>query len=81
MNYNKKAIKLREKNLESKKTRKKQKVKTVSFYALISILLFSASLVIGLGIGVFRGILAGAPDVEEINVKPSGFITTIYSYC
>ena len=78
MNYNKKAIKLREKKLESKKTRTKQKAKTISYYAVVSIILLCVSLTAGLGIGVFRGILAGAPSVDEINVEPTGFITTIY---
>ena len=78
MNYNKKSIKLREKKLETKKTRKKQKAKTITFYAVVCMILFCVSLAAGLGIGVFRGILAGAPDVEEINVEPKGFMSTIY---
>ena len=78
MNYNKKSIKSREKKLGAKKTRKKQKAKTISFYAVIVILLCMVSLVGGLGIGVFRGILESAPSIDEINVEPTGFITTIY---
>ncbi len=78
MNYNKKSIKAREKKVGAKKTRKKQKAKTVSFYMVIIILLCMVSLIGGLGIGVFRGILASAPSVDEINVEPTGFITTIY---
>lgn len=78
MNYNKKSIKLREKKLETKKTRKKQKVKTISLSVVLCVMLFFVSLVGGLGIGVFQGILAASPDVDEINVEPTGFITTIY---
>ncbi len=78
MNYNKKSIKLREKKLEVKKTRKKQKVKTYSFYAVFGMFLLVVSLVGGLGLGVLRGILASAPDIDEINLEPTGFITTIY---
>lgn len=78
MNYNKKSIKLRKKKLESKKTRKKQKAKTITSYVVISVFLLCISLVGGLGVGVFQGILAGAPEVDEINIEPTGFITTIY---
>ena len=76
MNYNKKSVNLREKKLETKKTRKKQKAKTISFYVIVFVVLFMISMIGGLGLGVFRGILASAPD--SINVEPTGFITTIY---
>ena len=78
MNYNKKSIKLRKKKLESKKSRKKQKAKTFSSYVVICLFLCIVSLAGGLGLGVFQGILASAPDVEDINLEPTGFITTIY---
>jgi len=41
-------------------------------------MLFGISMTVGLGLGVFRGILASAPDVDEIDVEPKGFISTIY---
>lgn len=78
MNYNKKSIKLRQKKLESKKTRTKQKVKTYSFYVIVGMILLVCSITAGLGLGVFEGILASAPEVAEINLEPTGFITTIY---
>lgn len=78
MNYNKKSIKLRKKKLESKKTRKKHRAKTFSSYVVISLILLCVSVIGGLGFGVFQGVLASAPKVDEINLEPTGFITTIY---
>lgn len=77
MNYNKKSIHLREKKLETKKLRRKQKVKIISFRALIVLVLLLVSIVAGLGVGVLRGLIASAPDVSEIDIEPTGFVTNI----
>jgi penicillin-binding protein 1A len=33
--------------------------------------------VAGIGFGILRGIIASAPDIDEISIEPTGFITTI----
>lgn len=77
MNYNKKSIQRREKQLDTKKNRKKQKIKFFSFRALIVSFLLIVSIVAGTGIGVLRGLIASAPDVSEISIEPTGFVTNI----
>lgn len=77
MNYNKKSIKLREKKLESKKIRKKQKIKLISVHTVIVIFLLAASVVGGVGLGTLDGLIASAPDITEVDLKPTGFVTNI----
>lgn len=77
MNYNKKSIKLREKKLESKKIRKKQKIKLLSVHTVIVVFLLAASVVGGVGLGMFSGLIASAPDITEVDLKPTGFVTNI----
>lgn len=77
MNYNKKSIQRIEKRLDTKKNRKKQKIKFFSFRAFIVAFLLIVSIVAGTGIGVLRGLIASAPDVSEISIEPTGFVTNI----
>lgn len=77
MNYNKQSIQHKKQKLESGYGRKLQKVKFFSF--LFGIVLFLAVMAVGLGLGfgVFRGIIASAPDISEISIEPTGFVTNI----
>ena len=77
MNYNKKSIKLRERKLESKKFRTKQKVKLMSVYTFIAAILLVVSVTAGLGFGVLHGLIASAPKISEIGIEPTGYVTNI----
>lgn len=78
MNYGKKGIKNKQKALNSKSIKLKKMVSiTVLKVALICI----ASVgIIGLcfGFGVFKGIIASAPDISTLNVMPTGYTTIVY---
>ena len=77
MNYNKKSIQQRENKLNTKKNRRRQTIKFLSFRAVIVAFLLIVSIVAGVGIGVLRGLIASAPDVAEIDIGPTGFVTNI----
>ncbi|MDO4553746.1 MAG: PBP1A family penicillin-binding protein [Lachnospiraceae bacterium] len=77
MNYNKKSIQQREKQLESRTIRNKKRVKLYTFRILIVSFLAFVAAGAGLGFGVFRGIIASAPGISEISIEPTGYVTTI----
>lgn len=78
MNYGKKGVRRKQKALNSKS---KKWGKKLGFTFVQVFLIFIISIaVIGAaaGIGVFKGILATAPDIGNIDVTPSGFSTFVY---
>lgn len=46
----------------------------VLFTALIAVCV----MVVCLGIGSFRGVIAGAPDVNDVDISPLGYATFLY---
>ena len=78
MNYSKRGVRKKQKALNAKggKWGKKLGFTFVQVFLLflISIAVVGASA----GIGVFKGILATAPDIGNIDVTPSGFSTFVY---
>lgn len=78
MNYGKKGISKVQKSLTSK-TIKFKKMFAVSLLKLILVAAMSL-VVIGvcLGIGMFKGILSSAPDVDPATVLPQGYATIVY---
>lgn len=77
MNYGKKGTSKKEKEIVSKGTMIRKKF-TVIFCKTLLICFFAA-VVIGtcVGIGVFKGIIDSAPDIDEINATPTGQLSTV----
>lgn len=78
MNYGKKGVSKVQKSLTSKTI----KFKKMFFVSLLKIMLTAAIsiMVIGVcfGIGMFKGILSSAPDIDPAEVLPKGFATVVY---
>ncbi|MDE6749820.1 MAG: transglycosylase domain-containing protein [Lachnospiraceae bacterium] len=78
MNYGKKSVRKKQKSFNAKSVKWGKKL-GFTFVQVFLVFLVSIS-VIGAcaGIGVFRGILATAPDISNIDVTPTGFSTFVY---
>ena len=77
-NYSKQAIKRRHKAVNSIPT-KLGKMVAVTF---VELAVFAACL-LGIcgacaGVGVFKGVIATAPDISKVDVTPAGYSTTVY---
>lgn len=78
MNYGKKGVREKQKALNSKSVRWGKKF--ILLCLKVGLVFVIAVGIIGLcaGVGVFRGILASAPDASNLNVSPTGFSTFVY---
>ena len=78
MNYGKKGVRRKKKELHSTSAKWGRKltliITKVFLIALLSLVVLGASA----GLGVFKGILSSAPDISHIDVSPSGFSTFVY---
>lgn len=78
MNYGKQGVNRKRKALNSKSVKwgKKLGITIVELLlvAFIAVVIIGASA----GIGVFKGIIATAPDISNIDVTPSGYSTFVY---
>ena len=71
MNYSKKGIRKKQQQLNSKST-KFGKMFLLTFLKAFLICCLTVVIVVGcLGIGMFKGILASAPDISNLDVTPS----------
>ncbi len=78
MNYGKKGIHKIQKSLTSKSVKLK-KMCCISALKLILIALLALCIVGAcLGIGMFKGILYSAPEINNLNVIPTGYATIVY---
>ena len=78
MNYGKKGIHKIQKSLTSKSVKLK-KMCCISALKLILIALLALCIVGAcLGIGMFKGILYSAPEINNLNVIPTGYATVVY---
>lgn len=78
MNYSKKGIKKQQKKLNSKTT-KFGKMLLLGFLKAFLICCFGSVILAGcLGLGMFKGILASAPDISSLDVTPTGYATFVY---
>ena len=79
MNYGKKGVRKKQQALHSTGKKWSRKVAfafvQVFLIAMIGVCIIGASA----GIGAFKGILATAPDISNIDVTPSGFSTFVYN--
>lgn len=78
MNYSKRGVQNKQKELNSKGIKIKKMLMITFVKAFIICALSFVVILACLGIGAFRGILNTAPDISTIDVTPSGFATTIY---
>ncbi|MCM1243702.1 MAG: transglycosylase domain-containing protein, partial [Roseburia sp.] len=79
MNYGKRGVRKKQKALHA--TGAKWGKKLGFTFVQVILLFFISAAVIGTcaGIGAFKGILATAPDIGNIDVTPSGFSTFVYN--
>ncbi len=79
MNYGKKGVRKKQQALHS--TGKKWSRKIAFTFVQVFLIAMIGLAIIGVsaGIGAFRGILATAPDIGNIDVTPSGFSTFVYN--
>lgn len=79
MNYSKKGVRKKQQALHS--TGKKWSRKIIFTFVQVFLIAMIGLAIIGVsaGIGAFRGVLATAPDIGNIDVTPSGFSTFVYN--
>ena len=78
MNYGKRSIRRKQRQLNSKST-KFTKMFVLYFLKAILVCVLAVGIIgICFGIGIFKGILASAPDISSLDVRPSGYATVVY---
>lgn len=78
MNYSRESVLAKQRALNSKGI-KLRKMLMLTFVKAFLICGLSASvLLFCMGIGMFNGILASAPDIAAVDVTPTGYATTVY---
>ncbi|MCR5304635.1 MAG: PBP1A family penicillin-binding protein [Lachnospiraceae bacterium] len=77
-NYGKNGLIQRRRQLNSLQTKFGRKASLIAFEA--AVLFLTAAIIMGCacGVGIFKGILASAPDIGNIDVTPSGYSTFVY---
>ncbi len=78
MNYSKKSIVDKHKTLVSTPKKLSTKLLVNAFKVFIFLIIIGISAIGFLGLGAIKGILDGAPSVEELDITPVGYSTTIY---
>lgn len=78
MNYGKRGVRKKQKALNAKGGKWGKKLEFTFVQVFLLFLISAAVLGASAGIGVFKGILATAPDIGNIDVTPSGFSTFVY---
>lgn len=78
MNYSKKGIRKKQKELHSTSGKWGRKATLLITKAILVGILALGVIGVSAGIGVFKGILSSAPDISHIDVSPSGFSTFVY---
>lgn len=78
MNYGKRGVRKKQKALNAKSVRWGKKLGFT--FVQVALLFFISVAIIGTcaGIGVFKGILATAPDISNIDITPTRFSTFVY---
>lgn len=77
MNYGREGIQKKRRQIMSKKEKIRKKFSTL-FFELLLTALFALAVCIGsAGYGVYRGILDSAPDIQDIDATPTGYLSTI----
>lgn len=77
MDYGKKGVARKEKQLTSTATFVRKKFTVMFFKTLL--VCFLAVIIIGgcAGIGIFKGIIDSAPDISDIDPSPTGYLSVV----
>ncbi len=78
MNYGKSSTERRIKASGSNSGKYASKIVLTIFKTFFFVCVFSLLLFVGVGFGVFRGIIENTPDVDIDSIVPMGFATTVY---
>lgn len=78
MNYGKQGVKEKQRALNSKSVKWGRKFILLCLKVFFTFIISAGIIGLCAGIGVFRGILATAPDISNLNVAPTGFSTFVY---
>ena len=78
MKYGKKAVRKKQRALNSRSSKWGRKI-AITILQIILIMILSVGIIGASGaIGVFKGVIATAPDISDIDVSPSNFSTFVY---
>ena len=77
MNYGKKSTARKEKELTSKGTMVRKKFSVIFCKTLLICFFLVAVVGICAGIGIFKGIIDSAPDIDDIDASPTGQLSTV----
>ncbi|MDO5574088.1 MAG: PBP1A family penicillin-binding protein [bacterium] len=78
MNYGRRSARKKQKTLVSKSTKIGKMIAITFFNAVLVCALSLAVIGACAGVGLFKGVIATAPDISNIDVSPTGFSTTVY---
>ncbi len=78
MNLGQKKVLERKAQLDSSSGRLKKKAGVSALRVILYSILAVFTIVICLGIGAYRGIIASAPDISDVNIMPMGYATFVY---
>jgi penicillin-binding protein 1A len=78
MNYGKKGVRRRQKELNAHHGRWGKKIILFALELFLAAFISAGIIGAAAGFGAFKGILASAPSMENIDVSPSGFSTFVY---
>jgi len=78
MNYGKKGIKKKQQRLQSKAGKFGRMFLLTFLKAFLFLGIAACISGICLGVGIFKGILASAPDISNLDYTPSGYATVVY---
>ncbi len=78
MKYGKKDVRKKQRELNSRSTKWGKKVAITLMQVLLVMILIVGIIGASAAIGVFKGVIATAPDISDIDVSPSNFSTFVY---
>ena len=77
MNYGRTSLRRRAKQLDARGTRIRHKIGVILGKLLLIGIIVGGCATVSFGVGAFRGILASAPDISEVDVIPTGYSTKV----
>lgn len=78
MKYGKKAVRKKQRELNSRSTKWGKKIAITILQVILAMVLIVGIIGASGAIGIFKGVIATAPDISDIDVSPSNFSTFVY---
>ncbi len=78
MKYGKKAVRKKQRELNSRGSKWGHKIAITILQVILSMILIVGIIGVSGAIGIFKGVIATAPDMSDIDVSPSNFSTFVY---